>query len=132
MPGPAQQLQLLDANESGTQDKPVTAARLPCAWLLKRVFRVDLTLCPRCHSSLKLTELVTKRDEILKRLAQQALGPMPPSASLPKVPGQLALRFDSKQRHPFTSSTQSPAERHWCLLDITKTQKHPLDESDYG
>ena len=94
MPGPAQQLQLFDANESGTQDKPATAARLAWAWLLKRVFRVDITVCPRCSGSLKVTELVTKRDEIAKRLAQQGLGPMPPPKPLPKVPGQLALRFD--------------------------------------
>ena len=91
---PAQQLQLFDANESSTQDKPVTGARLPWAWLLKRVFRVDVTVCPRCQASLKVTELVIKRDEIAKRLAQQGLGPMPPPAPLPKVRGQLALRLD--------------------------------------
>ena len=94
MPGPAQQLQLFDANESGTQDKPTTGARLPWAWLLKRVFRVDITVCPRCSGSLKVTELVTKRDEIAKRLAQQGLGPMPPPKSLPDAPGQLALQFE--------------------------------------
>jgi hypothetical protein len=94
MPGSAQQLQLFDANESGTQDKPATAGRFPWAWLLKRVFRVDITVCPRCQGSLKVTELVIKRDEILKRLAQQGLGPMPPPKPLPKVDAQLALRFD--------------------------------------
>jgi hypothetical protein len=77
-----------------TQDKPATAARLAWAWLLKRVFRVDVTVCPRCSGSLKVTALVTKRDEIAKRLAQQGLGPMPPPAPLPKVAGQLALQFD--------------------------------------
>ena len=94
LPSPAQQLQLFDANESGTQDKPSTAARLAWAWLLKRVFKVDITVCPRCSGSLKVTELVIKRDEIAKRLAQQGLGPMPPPKPLPKVPGQLALQFD--------------------------------------
>ena len=84
----------LDANESSTQDKASTGARLPWAWLLKRVFRVDVTVCPRCQGSLKVTELVTKRDEIAKRLAQQGLGPMPPPKSLPVVAGQLALQFD--------------------------------------
>jgi hypothetical protein len=94
LPGPAQLRLLFDANESGAQDKPATGARLPWAWLLKRVFRVDVTVCPRCQASLRVTELVIKRDEIAKRLAQQGLGPMPPPAPLPKVRGQLALRFD--------------------------------------
>jgi len=94
LPCPAQQLLLFDANGSGTRDKRATASRLPWAWLLKRVFKVDITVCPRCHNSVKVTELVIKRDEIANRLAQQGLGPMPPPAPLPKVSGQLALRFD--------------------------------------
>jgi len=94
LPGPAQQLQLFDDNVSGTQDKPATAARLPWAWLLKRVFRVDITVCPRCSGSLRVVELVLKRDEIAKRLAKAGLGPMPPPKPLPAVAGQLALQFD--------------------------------------
>ena len=93
-PGAAQQLELFDANESGTQDKPATGARLPWAWLLKRVFKVDVTVCPRCSGSLRVVELVLKRDEIAKRLAQAGLGPMPPPKPLPAIAGQLALQFD--------------------------------------
>ena len=95
IPGPVQQLQLFDDNQSGTQDKPTTAARLPWARLLKRVFRIDITVCPRCQGSLRVVELVLKRDEIAKHLARAGLGPMPPPVPLPKVPGQLASRFDS-------------------------------------
>jgi hypothetical protein len=93
-PGPAQLRLLFDADEPGTRDKPATGGRLAWAWLLKRVFKVDITVCPRCSGSLKVIELVTKRGEIAKRLAQQGLGPMPPPTPLPKVRGQLALRFD--------------------------------------
>jgi hypothetical protein len=94
LPGPAQQLQLFDANESSTQDKTSSGSRLPWAWLLNRVFRVDVTVCPKCQGSLKVIELVTKPDAIAKRLAQAGLGPMPPPKPLPAVAGQLALQFD--------------------------------------
>ena len=97
LPSPAQLRLLFDANQSGTQDKPANGARLPWAWLLKRVFKVDVSVYPRCSGSLRVTELVIKRDEIAKRLAQQGLGPMPPPAPVPRVAGQLALRFDDFQ-----------------------------------
>jgi hypothetical protein len=94
LPGSPQQLELFDTNESSTQDKPATGSRLPWASLLKRVFRVDITVCPRCQGLLKVVELVTKRDAIAKRLVQAGLGPMPPPKPLPSVPRQLALPFD--------------------------------------
>ena len=94
LPGPAQQLQLFDDNESSTQDKPATGARLPWAWLLKRVFKVDITICLKCSGSLQVIERVTKPDAIAKRLAQAGMAPMPPPKPLPVVSGQLALRFD--------------------------------------
>jgi hypothetical protein len=103
-------------NDISTQDKPAIRARLPWAWLLKRVFRVDVTVCPKCQGSLKVVELVTKRDAIAKRLAQAALGPMPPPKPLPSVPRttriavRLRLGSDTRSR-----PNQSPAATHPCV-----------------
>jgi hypothetical protein len=97
-----QQLELFDINnptsKSGTGQhesdaKPKSCGRLPWASLLRRVFKVDITVCPKCNGSLKVTEIIIDADTIKKRLAQAGLAPMPPPRAPPKVPGQLPIQF---------------------------------------
>ena len=93
------QLELFEPNHHDEQsyepsNLPKTAARIPWASLLKRVFKLDVTVCPQCKGSLRIVEIVNDPDTIAKRLAQAGLGPMPPPKAPPRVPGQLALAFD--------------------------------------
>jgi hypothetical protein len=94
-----EQLELFDVNNPNAEktepsSKPHTGGRLPWAWLLKRVFKVDITVCPKCQGSLKIIELVTDSATIAKRLAEAGLGPMPPPKPTAPIKGQLALKFD--------------------------------------
>jgi len=94
-----EQLELFDVNDPNAEktepsSKPHTGGRLPWAWLLKRVFKVEITVCPKCQGSLKIIELVTDSATIAKRLAEAGLGPMPPQKPPPPIKGQLALKFD--------------------------------------
>jgi hypothetical protein len=97
------QLRLFDANHPdsplaiGTPEplpKPPTCGRHPWAWLLKRVFKIDITVCPQCQGSMRVTEVVNDADTIARRLADAGLGPMPPPKPVRTVPGQLRLQFD--------------------------------------
>jgi len=94
-----EQLELFDVNDPNAEktepsSKTHTGGRLPWAWLLKRVFKVEITVCPKCQGSLKIIELVTDSATIAKRLAEAGLGPMPPPKPPPPIKGQLALKFD--------------------------------------
>jgi hypothetical protein len=71
------QLELWDTNaDRDRQTKPYACGRHPWAWLLKRVFKEDVTICPNCQSHLRVIEIVTE-SEASKR-AEQGLGPIPP------------------------------------------------------
>ena len=67
------------------------SARHPWAQLLKRTFAVDVLLCPKCSSNMKLVEIATTHEAIQKSLAKAALAPMPPPRPLPEVSAQLPL-----------------------------------------
>jgi hypothetical protein len=95
-----EQLQLWTVNRDGDRvpQPPPPARRYACgrhpwAWLLRRVFKADVTVCPKCQSSMRVFEIVTDPDTIAKRLAQAGLGPMPPPKPMPTIPGQLRLQF---------------------------------------
>jgi hypothetical protein len=51
--------------------------RHPRAWLLQRVFAVDVMTCPRCRGAMKLVEIANERDAIARVLATAALGRHP-------------------------------------------------------
>jgi len=84
-----------NANEAAsepasTSDRP---SRHPLAWLLARVFAVDVTVCPRCAGRMRLVRLATAREDITKALAHAGLGPRPPPRAWPTMLGQLELCF---------------------------------------
>jgi len=96
------QLELFDVNRDcdtlGAQlpeppTKPYTCGRHPWAWLLRRVFKIDITVCPKCQASMRVSEVVTDPDTIARRLADAGLGPRPPPKPMRTVPGQLRLQF---------------------------------------
>jgi hypothetical protein len=77
------------AGESASTSERVS--RHPWAWLLARVFAVDVMVCPHCAGRMRLVKLATTREEITKALAHAGLGPRPPPRARPTVLGQLEL-----------------------------------------
>jgi hypothetical protein len=75
--------------------RPQSNSRHPWAWLLKRVFQRDVTVCPRCQGRLTIREVARTTDAIARILARHGLGPQPPPPSPPKWvdPTQASLRF---------------------------------------
>jgi hypothetical protein len=67
--------------------------RHPWAWLLQRVFAVDVMTCPRCRGAMKLVEIANEREAIARALATAGLGPRPPPRPSPPLAGQLELKF---------------------------------------
>ena len=66
--------------------------RKPWAWLLRHVFEVEVTSCPRGDGPMRWIAAATAPDAIAKRLAKHGLGPRtPPTRSAPL--GQLRLAF---------------------------------------
>jgi hypothetical protein len=63
--------------------------RKPWAWLLRHVFEIDVSTCPRCGGATRWLEAATKPDAIARLLAKHGLGPRPPPRPSPK--GQLRL-----------------------------------------
>ncbi len=76
------QLCLFDANTAAPSSPP--PSRHPWAWLLKRVFAVDVMLCPLCEG---VVTIANDPDEIL-----DVLGNLPRSRAPPPT-GQLQLDF---------------------------------------
>jgi hypothetical protein len=69
-----------------------TPGRHPWAYLLRRTFRVDVTVCPSCSGPLRLEEVCTDREAIARALLREGLGPMPPPAQSPGISsGQLTM-----------------------------------------
>ncbi|NVB38413.1 hypothetical protein G6O69_11275 [Pseudenhygromyxa sp. WMMC2535] len=52
-------------------------ARHPWAWLLQRVFAVDVMTCPRCRGGMRLVKIANKPDDIARVLADLGLGARP-------------------------------------------------------
>jgi hypothetical protein len=76
-PQPPVQLELWDTNPD--RDRPAkryVCGRHPWAWLFRRVFKEDVTICPNCQARLRVVEIVTE-SEASKR-AEQGLGPISP------------------------------------------------------
>ena len=91
---PAVPVQLSLALE-GEASLPIAArpARHTWAWLLQRVFAVDILTCPMCKSTMVLKEVATKPASITRALADAGLGPRPPPKPRPASPGQLLFGF---------------------------------------
>ena len=73
--------------------EPQKPKRNPWAWLLKKVFRVDVTECPNCGGHMKWLEVCTERRDIHRVLSAHGLAPRAPP-SVGGVPlGQLRFSF---------------------------------------
>ena len=98
-PGPDAQLPLFQPSEARPLDPvPPPEARHRWAWLLKRVFAVDVTICPieGCQGRMRLLQIATRTADIARVLRDPALGPRaPPRARRPCRPArsQLSLAF---------------------------------------
>ena len=100
-PAGAEQLSLFDGlpkpDEAGA-----ASSRKPWAWLLRHVFAVDVTVCPKCSGPMRWLAIATTPDAIAHSLARSGLGarapprsPRPPPRK-PRTPReQLALGFST-------------------------------------
>ena len=85
-------LRLLGREPANDAPRP-TPGRRAWAELLRRTFAVDVTVCPKCSTRMRLVEMATRDAEIRKGLVRAGLAPMPPPKPLPDIPGQLRLPF---------------------------------------
>ena len=87
------QLPLFVRDTTTDRDLDVVApepSKKPWAWLLRHVFEIDVTTCPRCGGETRWLEAATKPEAIARLLAKHGLGPRPPPrGSAPR--GQLRL-----------------------------------------
>lgn len=90
---PTQLKLLFDGEVTVREPGSKPASRHPWAWLLQRVFAVDIMVCPRCRGAMKLVEIANERDAIARVFATVGLGPRPPPRPRPPLPGQLELKF---------------------------------------
>jgi hypothetical protein len=74
-PSPPEQLPLFTAAEVAPLAPPEPPPRHPWAWLLRRVFAVDVTLCPLegCGGRMRIVELATKPRDIARVLADEGV-----------------------------------------------------------
>lgn len=84
--GEAEQKHLFD-------DEPPKPKQNPWAWLLKKVFLVDVTECPDCGGRMKWLEVCTEQRDINRVLAASGLAPRaPPSVGWTPL-GQMRFSF---------------------------------------
>ncbi len=75
------------------QSRSARSSRHPWAYLLKRVFSVDVETCSRCGGRMKLVEIANDQHDIARVLALHGLGPDPPDQADPIPVGQMPLVF---------------------------------------
>lgn len=80
----------LFAHADGGPLQPPPPSRHPWAWLLRRVFAVDIATCPECAGRMRLLDVVTEADHIARVLAGRGRAARAPP---PHRPGQLELDF---------------------------------------
>jgi hypothetical protein len=91
---PEGQLPLFRQGEVGHLEPPPEPSRHPWAWLLRRVFRIDVSVCPSCGGRMRIVEIATAPADAARVLTELGLGPRaPPPASLPIAPRQTKLPF---------------------------------------
>ena len=82
-PAESPQLGLFAAPQPPTKTEGHTTpaarpSRKPWAWLLKHVFAVDVSTCPRCAGAMRWVEVATTPDAIARLLASEGRRPRPP------------------------------------------------------
>jgi hypothetical protein len=78
---------LFEAGDDTALKPPSPASRHRWAWLLRRVFAIDVTTCPECQGAMKVVTIATDPDDILA-----VVGNLPPTRAPPPSP-QLELDF---------------------------------------
>ena len=91
-PAEPRQLHLAAVPEPRAESK---RSQHPWAYLLRRVFAVDVMVCPRCRGPMKLLKIAKEPDAIARALAAVGLGPPKtgPPRPRPALPGQRTFRF---------------------------------------
>jgi hypothetical protein len=109
---------------SETQDPPVAAAstlpdtrksfRLAWSALLKRVWNIDASRCPRCHGDLRILSAIQKADVILRILDHLGLSDQPRAPD----PHDCEDRDpDAAARHPLLHPDGEDPGTHWPVAD---------------
>jgi hypothetical protein len=94
-PEPTQLGLLFDGETTGPATEAKRGSRHPWAWLLQRVFAIDVTVCRRCRGAMRLVKIINDSDEVARALAEAGLGPRPPPRPRPSPRGQLLLKFSA-------------------------------------
>ncbi|MDQ3035843.1 MAG: transposase [Myxococcota bacterium] len=91
-PAPKGQLPLFGAGEPGHLEPPAEPSRHPWAWLLRRVFRIEVSVCPSCGGRMRLVQIATEPADAARVLCELSLGARaPPPAARPFSPRQTSL-----------------------------------------
>ena len=86
--------ELGDAEQTGLfGDESEKPKRHAWAWLLKKIFLVDVTECPGCGGRMKWLEVCTESRDIQRVLAAHGLAPRAPPAIAWAPLGQLRFSF---------------------------------------
>ena len=75
---PPKQLALAGIGEEDDVDDERAPSRKPWAWLLRHVFKIDVTVCPFCKGRMRWLDVATQPDDVARLLAREGLGPRPP------------------------------------------------------
>ena len=96
-PKPPPQLPLFEPSDAPLEPPP--PSRHPWSWLLRRVFAVEVSVCPLegCSGRMRIVEIAVKPDEVARVLEEQPLERRAPRARAPPPPkastAQLRLAF---------------------------------------
>ena len=89
------QMNLAFHDESSEHPPSKSGSRHPWAYLLRRVFGVDVMTCSSCGGSMKLLTIGDEPDDIARALAEVGLGPRPRPRPRPALPGLLGFDFST-------------------------------------
>ncbi len=91
---PKGQLPLFGLGEPGHLEPPAEPSQHPWAWLLRRVFRIEVSVCSSCGGRMRLVQIATEPPDAARALCELGLGPRaPPPAARPFSPRQTSLPF---------------------------------------
>ncbi len=88
-----QQLSLFSSRDLPSTEATETS-RIAWALLLKRVFKIDVTVCRQCSGDVRVLEAVTEKEEIRCQLMMMGLPVDPPELHPPRAPPQRRFEFD--------------------------------------
>ena len=89
------QMRLAFLGEASEHPPSKSGSRHPWAYLLRRVFAVDVMTCSSCGGGMKLLKIAEEPDDIARALAEVGLGPRPPPRPRPALPGQRTFDFSA-------------------------------------